>query len=179
MKERVNNSNEASQDTFQRTGSTAKYLQCISMWYGSTDEVRTKIMVVQEVINSVMMLIKEIEGSATPVKLAKGKTSNLTTSLCSRIRNGTTTTMEYINGFKYGSRNVWNVPGRQKYIRFQLSFAHDIDFDDFLEEINAECHKTNKMFKAFSNCKNYVVAGVLMQSHWKNIRMDDLEVMLI
>ena len=32
------------------------------------------------------------------------------------------------------------------------------------------------MFKAFSNCKNYVVAGVLMRSHWKYIRTDDLEV---
>ena len=136
---------------------------------------KTKIMVVQEVINSVMMLIEEIKGSASPIKLAKWKTSNPTAGLCSRIGKGAKTTMEYINDFKYGSGNVRNVPGRQNYIRFQLSFAHNINFQDFLEEVNArlpELHKTNKMFKAFSNCKHYVVTGVLMRSHWKHIRTD-------
>ena len=83
------------------------------MQYRSTDEVRTKIMVVQEVLNSVMMLIEEIEGSASPVKLAKWKTSIPTAGLCSRIGKGAKTTMEYIDGFKYGLGNGRNVPGHQ------------------------------------------------------------------
>ena len=137
-------------------------------------------MVLREVINSVMMLIEEIEGSATPLKLAKWRTSNPMAGLCSRISKGAKTTMEYIDSFKYESGNARNVPGRQNNIRFQLCFALDINFDDFLKEINAqfpELHKHNKMFKAFSNCKNYVVAGVLMRWHWKHIRTDDLEVL--
>ena len=128
---------------------------------------------------SVMQLIEEIEGSAAPVKLSKWNTSNLTAHLCSRIGKGAKTTMDYIDGFKYGSSNAQNVPGRSNYTCFQLSSAHDIDFDDILKEINArlpELHKTNKLFKAFSNCKNYVVAGVLMRLHCKHIRTDDLEV---
>ena len=87
--------------------------------------------------------------------------------------------MEYVDGFKYGSGTSRNIPGQQNYIRFQLSLAHDIDFEDFLDKINAqvpELHRHNKLFKAFSNCKNYVVAGVLMRSHWKHIRTDHLEV---
>ena len=87
--------------------------------------------------------------------------------------------MEYVDGFKYGSGNARNVPGEQNYIRFQLSFSHDVDFDDFLDEINArlrELHRHNKLFKAFSNCKNYMIMGVLMHSHWKHIQTDDLEV---
>ena len=105
MKERITTADDASQDTFQWTGSKDRNLQCISMQYGSTDEVWTKIMVVREVINSMMILIEEIEGSATPVKLAKWNTSNLTVNLCSRIGKGAKTTMEYINSFKYGSGN--------------------------------------------------------------------------
>ena len=173
MKERVNTSNDTLQDTFHRMGSTVRYLQCISMQYRPTDEVRTKIMVVREVINSVMMLIKEIEGCTSPGKLAKWKTSNPTASLCSRIGKGAKNTLEYIDDFNYGSGNARNVPGRQNYIRFQLTFAHNTNFNNFLDEVNArlpELHKTNKMFKAFSNCKNYVVGGVLMWLHWKYIR---------
>ena len=144
MKERINISDDASQDIFQRTGSKDRYLQCISMQYGSADEVRTKIMVVQEVINSVMILIEGIEGSATPVKLTKWNTSNPTASLCSQIGKGAKTTMEYIDEFKYRSGNAQNVPGRSNYIQFQLSFAHDIDFDNFLEEVNVQLPELHK-----------------------------------
>ena len=149
------------------------------MRYGSTDEICTKVMVVREVINATMKLIEEVNGLAAPVKLAKWSTSNPNKGICSRIGNGAKTTMEYVDGFKYGSGNAHNVRGKQNYIRFQLSFSHDVDLDDFLDEINTrlpELHRHNKIFKAFSNCKNYVVAGVLMRSHWKHIRTDDLEV---
>ena len=154
-------------------------LQYVSMQYRSAHEVLMKVMVVREVINATMKLIEEVNGSAAPVKLAKRHTSNPRKGICSRIGNGAKTTMEYIDGFKYGSGNTCNVPGQQNYIRFQLSLSHDVDFDNFLDKINAhlpELHWHNKLFKAFSNCKKYIFAGVLMCSHWKHIHTDDLEV---
>ena len=136
-------------------------------------------MVVREVINETMKLIEEVNRSAEPVKLAKWATSNPNKGICSQIGNGARITMEYIDGFKYGSGNTRNIPGKQNYIRFQLSLSHDTDFEEFLDKINArrpKLHKHNKLFKAFSNCKNYVTVGILMRSHWKHIQTDDLEV---
>ena len=149
------------------------------MQYGTADEIRTKVMVMRKGINDPMKLIEDVNGSAAPVKLAKWTTSNPNKGICSRIGNGAKITMEYVDGFEYGSGNAHNIPGKQNYIRFQLSFLHDMDFDDFLDEINAhllELHRHHKLFKAFSNFKNYVIAGVLMRSHWKHIQTDDLEI---
>ena len=139
------------------------------MQYGSTDNVRTKIMVVREVINSVMKLIKEIEGSATLVKLAKWNPSNLTANLCSQIGKGAKTTMDYIHGFKFGSGNAQKVPGRSNYIWFQLSFAHDINFDDFLEEVNAQLPELYKL-QNICGCRCTYEVTLETFKEWDSIR---------
>ena len=69
-------------------------------------------MVVREVINETMKLIEEVNRLAAPVKLAKWMMSNPNKGICSRIRNGAKTTMEYVDGFKYRSGNARNVPGK-------------------------------------------------------------------
>ena len=169
---------DALEDTCKQQGTGGQYLQCISLQYRSVDEVQTKIMVVREVINSVMKLIEEIKRSTTWVKLSKLRNENATAWLCSHIENGAKTVSKYIDGFLYRSGVSHNVPSKAQYIHFQLLLLTNIDFGKFLYELNLhlpEIHHLNQAYKAYSNCKDYVVMGTLMRSYYCHIHTNDLE----
>ena len=160
---------DTSDNTCKQQGMGEIYLQCFSLKYRLVDEVGTKIMVVHEVINSVMKLIKAIEQSITRVKLTKWRNKNPKVWLCLHIRNGAKMVSEYIDGFRYGSGVSRNVPGKAQYICFQLSLLTEIDLWEFLYELNSqlpEIHHSNQAHKAYSNCKDDVVMGALMRSYY-------------
>ena len=69
-------------------------------------------------------------------------------------------------------------PLSTNYIRIRLTIANTVDFDSLQTKLNArlpEIHEENRVYRAYSHCVEPVTVGLLLRSHWKDIRIDNLQ----